>query len=143
MSTVSYIYQDVTNYNVIQSLMLRSSRSNGEKNRSIFEDVLAEVYLEESLQDFKKLVKVMHHFFLMRSRRVDLILAMSSHLDIENKVTENCNAKQKLSSSSFILAEDKFNGTLVKMQCPDKKTLKAHSNRLLLLMEVMLCLFNY
>jgi hypothetical protein len=97
---------------------------------------MSEIYMQESLHDLKHIVKIIYHFFQTRNRKVELMLEKSKQLDIQNK--DSRVVKEKLGSlSTDVLIKDKHNGSLVKMQCPDKKTLQSHSNRLALLLEVI------
>lgn len=116
-------------------LLIRNPQSNaGESTNSLFADILSKIYAEESLHDLKNIVKIIYHFFQTRYRRIEEMVLKTNRLDTRKK--DSRLVKEKLSLSTEILIKDKFNGSLVKMQCPDKKTLKAHSNRLVILMEV-------
>lgn len=121
-------------------LLIRSSTTEGGNAKSIFAEILAEVYVEESLHDLKNVVKIIYHFFQTRNRQVQVMVRKANEVDNQKKdIQKKDNSrvvKETLSLSTEILIRDKFNGSLVKMLCPDKKTLKAHSNRLLMLMEV-------
>jgi hypothetical protein len=118
-------------------LLLKTSKESNGHSKSIFGYLLSEIYLEETLLELKHVVKIIHHFFYQRNSRVAVMQVKSQQLDIQKK-GKNKAVKEKLSLSAEVLIKDKFNGSMVKMQCPDKKTLKEHSNRLALLMEVLM-----
>ena len=115
---------------------MRCPTKEGGSTKSIFAEILSEIYVEGSLHDLKNIVKIMYHYFHTRNRQVELIVTKSTPAVIKKK--DNRIVKEKLSLSTEILIRDKFNGSLVKMLCPDRETLKAHSNCLLtLMMEVI------
>lgn len=109
--------------------------------KSIFAEILSEIYLEKSLHDLKHVVKIMHHFFQTRHGRVEMMMARAAspvQLDIQRR--DGRVVREKLSLSGEVLIRDKFNSSLVKMQCPDMQTLRAHSSRLAMIMEVSMLL---
>mmetsp|Transcript_14766 Transcript_14766/g.27699 ORF Transcript_14766/g.27699 Transcript_14766/m.27699 type:complete len:485 (-) Transcript_14766:665-2119(-) len=116
----------------ISKLLLRTSTSV-ESTKSIFAEILSEIYLEDSLHELKQILKIISHFFQNRHVRLEMMHEKSKQLDIQKK--DSRVVKEKLSLTTEVFIRDKHNGSLVKMQCPDKNTLKEHSNRLALLME--------
>lgn len=116
--------------------MQNSKGRGGSDHSSVFSDLLSELYHEESLSDLKKIVKLIYHFFQIRNKRVGLMLAKSKQLDIHKKEKDGRKGAEKLALSTEILVKDKFNGSLVKMKCPDMRTLKSYSRSLELLLEV-------
>jgi hypothetical protein len=114
------------------SLLLRNSMSDGGNTTTIFGEILSEIYLDETLSDLKNVVQIIFHFFHTRNRRVEVLLMKSKQLDIQKR--DDRVVKEKLSLCTEVLIKDKFIGSLVKMQCPDRTTLETHSRRLALLM---------
>ena len=120
-------------------VLKRCTKSNDGYTNSIFAEILSEVYVEDNFDELKMVAKIIHHFFESRNRFAEKASGIFKQLDILKQ--DSRVLKEKVSATAEVFVRNKSDGSLVIMQCPDKKTLKCHSELLVELMEVRYYIF--